>query len=595
MQKECKGFYDMNQKILTVRSRHTSDTNLKLNDTLKYKRGLPIIGSSLFLLSNYFHGKNFMKKQTKNMISTVLGKSINILLILTLFLQMAAPLIYANNPLQADTTKLSDSISVTEDGYAYKSTDVYTLKLKFANSSSQAFTGNIDITSKFPNGKSEKAKDMPNRIDASASLEYSLDIYCGTNTVITLAGKEVIFDAPLCSVTVGDKEKPVGKDGKPIADAAYTPITQESASTCENTIGWVEDPDKRDEYSTTYVIAKDPKVITFKEDIKNDPAKTLNVACASTSKQNYKDAATGKIEKIDTTIVINQKGNFANKAADFYIEFDKDPNLGWTFSKGQEYLKVTSVSFGGKKLKVNTPVIKGNTLTFTEVLAGIDLEYTVSSEGVSKNIIVKTKEALDSGIESIEFTLQDNKNSTFTKKSEKTNIRNKLAKNANTVQQIDKEVLDAEAKQTKDLEQKIKDKKISKEKADIEKKRISELPVANETIATSNDKYLLLTPETNIQTKDGYFTVKESFSLANNKLIIYPNIEEYKQNANIIYPIRIDPQTQAPTASKDTFTTSAYPTSARGSNNMKSLVVGGQAYIYTQVLDLLGLEILEHI
>ena len=176
------------------------------------------------------------------------------------------------------------------------------------------------------------------------------------------------------------------------------------------------------------------------EEVKNDKGEVVQKAETKIKKVT---------SKIDNTIVQNKAGNYVNTANDYQVEFDANPNKGWSFKNSTDTITVSSVAIGGKNLNKGKVLIstKPDRITFEEVLPNIDLEYTVNSDGVQKSIVIKNEKAWENDLSKIEFTLKSEKGGKIEKKSEKTNIRNTLKKSvANKVATTDKELI------TSDLE-----------------------------------------------------------------------------------------------------------------------------------------------
>lgn len=526
---------------------------------------------------------------------------------LTLF-ALSQPEVIANY----DETKFKIWIS----DVIYKSNDTYELNLSYNNTSKE----DINFGKNQINIEQKKFKIGEN-INA-----FKYTIKCGEkNSIIAknLQNKEVILVKPFeipCSKTNGNIEplylyKKTGEKMSPSeineARAGYKEATVISDSTCENPKGWIEDKEAKNANSNIYYFLEDPKSYKHGDTPQNNSYKFLKISCTSLVKQNFKSES-GKFLKIDNTIVKLNKPNltytYTNNGNDFKVYFPTNPNLGWKYVNGTNTFTVSKVSIGDKNLAVADVILQDNTITYKDIVKNVDLQYTVNNEGVTKYVIINSVEAFDSDLTKITFNIENNEalkktskldeginsksfrfqvssifskskiniNDIYVKKNELSSIISRVTPEEKVILENKKIELD------KLLEKVIKNDKLTLKNLDNEYNRIINIPTDDTKIEIKANNLFLSTPETLIVRKnvDQVIVKKDSFDLKDNQLNIYIDVESLKNDKDIIYPIKVDPNITQ-TTSKDTFTTQYYPTSARGTNNSKMLSVGTKSLIYT--------------
>lgn len=543
-------------------------------------------------------------------------------------------------------------VSIDLVSVVYKDVDTYSAKVVIDNKKGKVFTPTSIV---YTDGKNPDVALKTKLVKGKNEVEVTLKCGLTGNIVVKSGNDKSTFpvNLPLCTITNGDKEKPsrIGRDGKDIGDElyntyAYTAPTKYSKSTCENPVGWILDLENSEEFSTVYVINKDPKVPTFSKDFPNNSLVFNKVSCGSLDKQNYvtgtkevkveelkneKGEVVQKAEtitkkvvaKVDSSIVQNKAGNYVNKANDFSAEFNKDPNKGWSFKNATDTITVANLKIAGKAVNKNSKVTistKPDKITYEEILPNVDLEYVVTSSGIQKALVLKNAKALENDLTKIEYTLKSEKGGKITKKTEKTKLTQKIKEVTKvaalsekvdtenealenvTKEEIQKEVAALDTAKTvlttEDqvivAEQKVELEKIAtdivptntevqKAAVETEIERITDKPLTNDTIeveAVSTEKLVLGTPETLTKdAKGNYFIKKESFTLENGKLTILPDINSLKENKELLFPVRIDPNLTVPLASADAFVATESPNSTRGTNNYWHLAVGTRTTI----------------
>lgn len=298
-----------------------------------------------------------------------------------------------------------------------KKIDVFLNEIKLKDNSSTTYTasfgydsknntdifisGNDNVFTTSPVIRGQITQFKPGKLDA----QFTIDIKCGEIAewnITDPTGKlqKAKAEAPICGAIILDK------DLKPLTDSP----------TCDNPSGWIEDEDSRSETSSLYFVPKNPNISKGNTPKKN-PELFKFVSCATTTKVNFKDK-NGKFKPVSNDLVevdTNQKERkdegykYVNKENDYQSYFAEDPNNGWKFQNNKDKLVIKKVTIVGKPLIKNQIKVDKNTITYTDVVPGIDLQYVTDNTGVSKYFVIKSKEALVNDLSSIEFEIDSDK------------------------------------------------------------------------------------------------------------------------------------------------------------------------------------------
>jgi hypothetical protein len=208
---------------------------------------------------------------------------------------------------------------------------------------------------------------------------------------------------------------------------------------CKDNSTWIENPQDNSINSTAYFVKNDNRRFATTDTPQTDGEKYYKIICNSIDRVNYKDSngnllkinnkfvqsiitreiqdikeevVDGKLEKKQTNKSITDT-YFINTGNDYVAKFPTNPNQGFYFKTSKFYdgtvFEVVKVSIGGKELKSNTPVVKDNTLTYPEVLPGVDLKYILNTNGIAKYFEIKNAEAIkQNDLTSFSFDLADN-------------------------------------------------------------------------------------------------------------------------------------------------------------------------------------------
>jgi hypothetical protein len=184
-----------------------------------------------------------------------------------------------------------------------------------------------------------------------------------------------------------------------------------SSSSCSNTLGWIEDYDKLTQNARTYFIPRN-NTIPLDHTPKKNPESYKVLVCNFTQKVAYKNTK-DKWTLIDNTIekLSKEKLGFSYKTTgnDYEILFPSNPNNGFKFTQVDgTYVSSTKITIDEKPLNWNNKSqvkLEKDTITYSEVLPSIDLQYHIDNEGFAKYFILKDEKALLTDLSKIEFTL----------------------------------------------------------------------------------------------------------------------------------------------------------------------------------------------
>lgn len=236
-----------------------------------------------------------------------------------------------------------------------------------------------------------------------------------------------------------DKQQDKEKNDKRYQEVEF----DNSVNNCSNPIGFIEDTTKKEANSKYFWVPKNkdvPKNLTPT----SNPEYFTKVVCSYANKVNYQENGVFKdidnnLKEIDKKDSASKDYKFTNGGNDFKVYFSENPNKGFWFKNNQGVeIKVTKVSISSKDLNFDSKPgcegavsatgrhqadckikLEGSTITYSEVLPDIDLQYKVDNEGVSKYFVLKNKKALESDLSKIEFEI-DTGNKKLVKKNETT-------------------------------------------------------------------------------------------------------------------------------------------------------------------------------
>ncbi|MGL4758961.1 MAG: hypothetical protein ACRCXZ_06490, partial [Patescibacteria group bacterium] len=322
----------------------------------------------------------------------------------------------------AQTTPIRNkqiNIVVNEIKLKNNSSTIYSVSFGYEskNNTEVSVIGNNNIFTTEPSSRGQVGIFKPGKQD----FQFSIDLKCGETaewSLIDTSGKlqKAKAEAPICGAIVLDD------DQNPLPDSP----------TCENPVGWIEDETARTEKGTVYFVPKKTDIPQNTKP-KTSPELFKNAACATTSKINFKDK-TGKYKAINNDLVeiaTDQKEHkdegykYSNKENDFQAYFAEDPNNGWKFQNDKDKLVIKKVTIAGKSISKNSVTIDKNTITYVDIVPGVDLRYVADNTGVSKYFIIKNKEALVNDLSSIEFEIDSAKKISKTNQ-QKTSIENEI-------------------------------------------------------------------------------------------------------------------------------------------------------------------------
>jgi hypothetical protein len=330
---------------------------------------------------------------------------------------------------------------------------------------------------------------------------------------------------------------------------------------CNDSTNLIEDTTKRTEYVRIFNVSNSNR----------------QLGCSFAQKMSYKDSA-GKIQLINSYLKKDGK-NYVNIANDFKVSFSEDPNKGWSFQSSpaangtQNSISITKVTVGGKSLSTKgKPVLDKNTITYQDILPNIDLKYTVDNEGVSKQFILKTKDALKNDLSVIEFELESNKK--VTKKNPKKDIDTTPEK-VTYRQTRDKQLAEITSKITSGKIDSKDTQTIQLETEKATEKTDSDDAIILENTDKTVDSSLVLSTPVSFDTKLINSNHPESFSISTDgkKMRILPD-QEYLKSADREFPVTIDPGVRSIGQYADTVVGSFEPNVNRGGNFW--LAVGGR-------------------
>jgi hypothetical protein len=209
---------------------------------------------------------------------------------------------------------------------------------------------------------------------------------------------------------------------------------------CTNPYGWLEMRDLRTETTKTFSVQKQvipvevDGVTIYKIPFYNNqgeidyvevaadelvldpnpgdhPEYFDTTVCSFTDKVHYWDDSTGWWEVVDSYLEVlspqtseRQAGYmYKNRANDFTVYFGETVNNGfWFFSDELDY-RVNTITIGGHELAPNLPRVRNNSIIYPDILPGVDLQYIVHSQGVSKDFIIKDEEGRSHDLTEIVF------------------------------------------------------------------------------------------------------------------------------------------------------------------------------------------------
>jgi Ricin-type beta-trefoil lectin domain len=211
------------------------------------------------------------------------------------------------------------------------------------------------------------------------------------------------------------------------------------SGSCRDTTTWIENKEDNDINSIAYFVKNDNRRFLNSDNPQTAGEKYYKIICNSIDRVNYKDAngnllrinnqfiqsvisreiedikeevINGKLEKKESKKTITDT-YYINTGNDYVAKFPTNPNQGFYFKTSKFYdgtvFEVVKVTIGSKELASNTPIIKGNILTYPEVLPGVDLKYILNTNGIAKYFEIKNADAIkQNDLTSFAFDLADN-------------------------------------------------------------------------------------------------------------------------------------------------------------------------------------------
>jgi murein DD-endopeptidase MepM/ murein hydrolase activator NlpD len=215
---------------------------------------------------------------------------------------------------------------------------------------------------------------------------------------------------------------------------------------CQNPYGWIEIKDLRTETTKTFSVPKqiqetqidgqtvyqipfynqsgeiEYQNISADELVVNpnpgdNPEYFDTTVCSFTDKIHYQNPDNPSLGWIDVDNYIyqlspdtpeRQQGYMYRNGSqlsgnDFTVYFGQTAGDGfWFFSDELDY-KVNAITIGGQALAPNSPSVRNNSITYPEILPGVDLQYIVHSTGVSKEFVIKNEQGRSHDLTEIVF------------------------------------------------------------------------------------------------------------------------------------------------------------------------------------------------
>jgi len=401
----------------------------------------------------------------------------------------------------------------------------------------------------------------------SSNTKFDITIKCGDTITLDINGTKKEILSPACSKEV---------------------------SSCEKPEGWREEVKGREQSTQKYFFALDKKTITKDDTPENNPSKFGGVLCVGGGNYNYKDES-GNFQ-ISKPALVKVGTEYVSSGVEYKAKFNTDPNKGFSFtSVDGSNLDIVGVLVGGKGLKT-TPVVDtvGGCINYIEVLPEIDLTYCLDKEGVTKQLVLKSKAATKNNLSKIEFTLGG---ATVEKKSETVKkVNSRIATKANNKstdeKEIAKQLLETEkiaTDETDKLTKMVAEQKVfemnklltsikNNEGIDVstELERIENIPSQDEKL-TLNSNIQLSLPISYPQSGNTDLLKSESVSVSKDgkKIIILPDTQSIKKLDKKNFPYIIDPRFFTNIgAVEDTYVAQDGTYATRGGN--REIVVGAR-------------------
>lgn len=476
-----------------------------------------------------------------------------------------------------------NGLTIQTSRITYKTAETFTAVFSYSNNSGKQINIAAGANNYLSPGEKNERGQTQQFKKGVVENAWSIDLSCETSVtwVVMYNGQELKAEAnaPRCGSVISENG------------------SKQSASTCYNPKGWIEAVEYRTESTNFYWVPN--KNTSIASTPTSSPDDFTLTSCTSTAPMNYlKD---GKMVSIENQLIQTQNPQYpySNKANNFSVLFASDPNNGWQYFSKETNLIANSLKIGGKPIVWSNkqPVIKNNTITYFEILPSVDLVYTVTNSGVSKQFILQNEQALQNDLSTIEYTLIETSGKTIKKENqlvEKLPKVNKAKKNATkeeklqtaedslknwNVSQVNAD-LRQQAEEYISLKQTrindLKTKSLSPQEVDKQLEIIENSPQQQDTLKLTTSNVTLGTPRSYSLNKVTTQETPAGFSFKDNILKIFNGTSLL--NDKSLFPYVIDPDLYLYSPGEDSFVRMNAPISPQCVHNPKFLAVGGNFY-----------------